>query len=267
MIGVFDSGFGGLTVLKHFLSHLPEQDYIYLGDNARAPYGPKSPEIIFEYAREAVDFLFGKNCDLIIFACNTASAQALRHIQQEYLPQKYTDKRVLGVIRPIVEKIGSDQKINKVGVIGTKATIEAGSYQRELLKINPNLEITALSAPLLVPLVEEGWTKRPEAKMILRKYLKPLKLKRVVCLILACTHYPLLLKEVREIMGKRCLVPDPGKIVADSLADYLTRHPEFDKKSTNPKRIFYTTENAEKFKGLGEKYLGERIDNIARVEL
>jgi glutamate racemase len=267
MIGVFDSGFGGLTVLKHFLAELPEQDYIYLGDNARAPYGSKSPEVIYQYAQEAVDFLFSKNCDLIIFACNTASAQALRKIQQEYLPKKYPLKRVLGVIRPLVEKIATNPKAKKVGVLGTKATIKAGSYRRELLKFNPGLEIMEMSAPLLVPLIEEGWAKRTETKMILRKYLKPLKLKRVDTLILACTHYPLLLKEVRGMMGKQCFVPDPGEIVADSLVDYLKRHGEFGYKSDKPRRFFYTTDDIIRFKMFGEKYLGSKMEPVERVEL
>jgi glutamate racemase len=266
MIGVFDSGFGGLTVLKYFLKKLPEQDYIYLGDNARAPYGSKSPEVIYQYALNAVDFLFGKNCDLVIFACNTASAQALRKIQIEYLPKKYPKKRVLGIIRPLAER-AAKEKTKRIGILGTRTTIESGSYKRELAKLKPNLEVIEISAPLLVPLIEEGWVKREETKMILRKYLRPFKAAGVESLILACTHYPILLKEIRGIMGRQCEVPDPGEAVADSLADYLNKHPEVDRPSTDPKRIFYTTDDAARFKRLGEKYLGEKMNEVESIKL
>ena len=217
MIGVFDSGFGGLTVLKEFLRVLPDYDYIYLGDNARAPYGNKSDEVIYNYTREAVDFLFKQGCELVIIACHTASSKALRKIQREYLPAKYPNKRVLGVV---------------------------------------------------VPLVEEGWTGRPETKMILKKYLRPLKLKKIDTLILGCTHYPLLLKDISGIMGKNVKIVNPAETVAEKLVDYLRRHGEIEKRlGKNKKLIFYTTDDVSKFRELGRKFLGKEIKEIKKAVL
>ena len=196
MIGVFDSGLGGLTILKYFLKELPQYNYIYLGDSARAPYGNRSQDVIYNYTKEAVDFLFSKGCQIIIFACNTASSQALKKIQQEYLPKKYPNKKVLGVIIPLVEEATKNDRIKKIGVIGTKATIKSNVYAKELLKLNPKSKIFQKKAPLLVPLIEEGWIKKKETKMILKKYLRELKMEQVDALILACTHYPILIKEL-----------------------------------------------------------------------
>jgi glutamate racemase len=267
IIGVFDSGLGGLTVFKHFLDSLPNYNYIYLGDNARLPYGEKSPETIYEYTREAVEFLFERGCNLIIIACNTASAQALRKIQQEYLPAHWPDRRVLGVIRPLAEKF-ADPKFKKIGVIGTKSTVEASAYQTEIKKLQPKLEVIEKSTPLLVPLIEEGWAKKPETKMILKKYLHPLKTKQITALILGCTHYPFLLSEIRKIMGKNVAVPDPGEIIAASLAIYLNKHPELELKKTNTAtRQYLTTDNPRLFQKLGEKFLGERMATVTQVKI
>ena len=175
MIGIFDSGLGGLTVMQALIGRLPDYDYLYLGDNARAPYGNKSAAAIFAYTRQAVGFLFARGCKLVILACNTASAEALRRIQQEYLPQAYPDKRVLGVVIPICEAAVASSRFGRIGVIGTRATINSGVYERELLKLRPGLEIYSEPAPLLVPLVEEGWTGKPETNMILKKYLPAAK--------------------------------------------------------------------------------------------
>jgi len=268
MIGVFDSGVGGLTVLKHFLKDIPQHDYIYLGDNANVPYGNKSTETIYEYSKKAVDFLYGQGCKIIIFACNTASSQALRKIQQEYLPQRYPDLRVLGVIRPIAEKIISLKNISRVGIIGTRATINSKAYEKEIFHLNPKIHLFSQATPLLVPLIEEGWLKKPETKMILKKYLRPLKEKKVQSLVLACTHYPFLLKDIKKIMGKKCCVFDPGKIVSQSLEDYLLRHPELEmSKKKNGDCLFYTTDNKEMFKKMGEFFLGKEIKNIKQVVL
>jgi len=268
VIGVFDSGLGGLTVLKYFLRDLPGYNYIYLGDNARLPYGEKSPETIYNYTKEAVDFLFSKGCNLIIIACNTASAQALHRLQHEYLPYAYPNRRILGVIRPLVESIASNNKIKKVGIIGTKATINSNVYKIELEKLKPELKIEQRSAPLLVPLIEEGWAHKPEAKMILKKYLRPLKTKQIEALILACTHYPFLYKEIKNIMGGRIEVPQPGKIIAHSLANYLTRHPELNLSPTSkPKYEFYTTDSLDNFKIWGEKFLGKKIKNLKLIKI
>jgi glutamate racemase len=268
MIGVFDSGFGGLTVLKEFLRVLPDYDYIYLGDNARAPYGNKSDEVIYEYTKQAVDFLFKHGAELVIIACHTASAKALRKIQQEYLPAHYADKRVLGVVVPIVEEAVNLSRKHRLGVIGTTATINSGVYKKELEKLRSDLEIFQEACPLLVPLVEEGWTDKPEAKMILKKYLQPLKVKQIDTLILGCTHYPLMLKDITRIMGKNVKIIDPAKAAAEKLADYLSRHKEIEKKlGRNKNLIFYTTDEANKFKRLGQKFLGRSIKEVKKIVL
>lgn len=268
IIGVFDSGLGGLTVLKYLLRDNPGYNYIYLGDNARLPYGEKSPETIYDYTREAADFLFAAGCNLIIIACNTASAQALRRLQQKYLPSAYPDRRILGVIRPLVEAIARDKKIKSVGIIGTKATINSDAYKLELKKLKPELRIEQQATPLLVPLIEEGWARKPETKMILKKYLRPLKAKQIDALILGCTHYPFLYREISKIMGRRILVPQPGEIIARSLVDYLARHEELGlTTSANPTCKFYTTDDPRLFKDWGEKFLGSEIKNLERVKI
>jgi len=272
MIGVFDSGFGGLTILKAFLDKLPAYNYIYLGDSARAPYGNKSPELIYKYTEEAVDFLFKKGCELIIVACNTVSAEALRKIQQKWLPKNYLTGRVLGVIIPIaeavVEEVKKSPKRNRVGIIGTRSTIESRAYNRELEKLSSGLEISSQACPLFVPLIEEGWTARRETKMILKYYLRPLKLKKIDCLVLGCTHYSILFREIQKVMGKRCRVFDSPKFVVGKLEDYLRRHPEIEGKiSKEKKRIFYTTDDTNRFKDLGEKFLGQKIEPIEKVSL
>lgn len=268
IIGVFDSGLGGLTVLKYFRRDNPGYNYIYLGDNARLPYGEKSPETIYDYTREAADFLFAAGCNLIIIACNTASAQALRRLQQEYLPSAYPNRRILGVIRPLVEAVARDKKIKAVGIIGTKATINSDAYKLELKKLRPELRIEQQATPLLVPLIEEGWARKPETKMILKKYLRPLKAKQIDALILGCTHYPFLHKEISKIMGRRILVPQPGEIIARSLVDYLARHEELGlTTSANPTCKFYTTDDPRLFKDWGEKFLGSEIKNLERVKI
>ncbi|NCD00565.1 glutamate racemase [bacterium] len=268
MIGVFDSGLGGLSVLKEFFKTLPDYNYIYLGDNARVPYGGKSSEIIYKYSKQAVDFLFSQGAEIIIFACNSASSRALRKIQQEYLPEKYPDKKVLGVIIPLAKKIALDKKNKKVGVIGTKATINSHVYKEEIFKLNKDIEVLEKATPLLVPLIEENWLKRPETNKILKYYLRELKMKNIDSLVLACTHYPFLIDKIRQIMGKRCQVYNTGEIVAESFSDYLDRHSEIEKKLLkNSQRIFFTTDSTKNFKQLGERFLGEDINNIKSVNL
>ena len=267
IIGVFDSGLGGLSVLKYFLQKLSKYNYLYLGDTARLPYGSKSPEMIYEYTRQAVDFLFQKGCNLIIIACNTASAQALRKLQQEYLPKNYPNRRILGVIRPLVEA-SSDKRFKKVGVLGTKATVSSDAYKNELQKINPDVEVYQQSAPLLVPLIEEGWLKKPETKMILKKYLRPLKTKQIDTLILACTHYPFLYKQVVKIMGKNIKIPHPGEIVADSLKNYINNHPELKLKEVSfPSLNYYVTDSLNNFRVQAEKFLEKPVKNIKQIDI
>jgi glutamate racemase len=268
MIGVFDSGLGGLTVLREILNKLPQYDYIYLGDNARAPYGNKSEEVIYNYTREAVDFLFKEGCELIIIACNTASAKALRKIQQEFLPLSYREKKVLGVIIPVVEAAAELNNIERVGLIGTRATIESKTYERELNNLRKDITIYNQSCPLLVPLVEEGWSKMAETKKILKKYLRPLKEKKIDVLILGCTHYPILTQEIKQIMGKRIKILDAPGVVAEKLVYYLNKHQEIERKlSKNGKRLFYTTDSTERFKEMGKRFLGEEIGEVRRIEL
>lgn len=268
MIGIFDSGFGGLTVFSSLLADLPQYDYIYLGDNARAPYGGRSQEVIYRYTKEAVDFLFAQGCILVILACNTASAQALRRIQTEYLPQKYPGRNVLGVIRPLAEAAAKNRKCNKIGIIGTRATIESRAYESELEKLNPGLEVFSQSAPLLVPLIEEGWQKRPETKIILKKYLRPLKNKQIDSLLLGCTHYSLLYEEIRRIIPKRCEIIRTGEIIADSLQKYLVRHPEYGiKASANPQRLFFTSDSPERFRDLAKRFMNIEIKAVKKADL
>jgi len=276
MIGVFDSGFGGLTILKGFISSdgvnhgscLQGYNYVYLGDNARAPYGNKSQEVIYSYTSQAVDFLFKQNCELIIIACNTSSAKALRKIQQQWLLKYYPKKRVLGVVVPIAEEAVRLSRFGRIGVIGTRATIESGVYEAELSKFRPGLEIYQQACPLLVPLVEESWFKKPETKTILKRYLRPLKEKKIDTLILACTHYSFLFRDIQRIMGKSCCVLDSPKIIAEKLADYLKRHPEIETRlGKDKKRLFYTTDNPERFKQFSNKFLGKAIKEVKKIEL
>lgn len=267
-IGVFDSGLGGLTILKYFLQELPNYNYIYLGDNARLPYGEKSPETIYQYTREAVDWLFKNGCQLIIIACNTASSQALRRLQQEYLPRFYPERRILGVIRPLAEYVASQKKFRTVGVIGTKATINSQAYRMEINKLNPALLVEEISTPLLAPLIENHWAKKPETKMILKKYLRPLKARKTDALILGCTHYPFLYSAIKKIMGHRTVTVSSGEIIAASLKKYLTRHRELKlEPTTTPTCHYYTTDDPRPFKKLGEEFLGRTIDNLEQVKI
>jgi glutamate racemase len=268
MIGVFDSGFGGLTVLKAFAEKLSLYDFIYLGDNARTPYGNKSLGVIYDYTRQAVEFLFRRGAWLIILACNTASAKALRKIQQEWLPKHYPDRRVLGVVIPLSEVAADISRYRRIGVIGTRATIESKVYEQELYKLDKRLSIYGQSCPLLVPLVEENWLKKPETKMILKKYLRPLKCKHIDTLLLGCTHYPFLKKDIQRIMGKNCHVIDAPSVVADKLEDYLQRHPEIEERlSKNSQLTFYTTDDTKRFRDFGEKFLCQRISHVRTVTL
>lgn len=272
MIGIFDSGFGGLAVFKDIAKLLPEYNYIYLGDSARAPYGCRSQDIIYRFSKDAIDFLFEKGCELIIVACGTASSEALRKLQQEYLPNKYPDRRILGIIRPLAEEAAKTTRFGQIGVVGTTSTMESNSFVRELKKADSerrlnlqtggststNLEIHQKACPLLVPLIEEGWVKKPETKMILKKYLRELKQKRVDTLILGCTHYSLLFKDFKRVMGKNCNVLDSGDIISKSLKNYLERHAEIESKlKKEGKKVFYTTDDAVAFERLGSKFLGE----------
>jgi glutamate racemase len=256
MIGIFDSGLGGLTVYKALKERLPQYQYLYLGDNARVPYGNRSNETIYRFTVEAIDFLFEQGCRLIILACNTATAVALRRIQQEYLPSHDSERRVLGVIRPVAEYV-STGAVKKIGVIGTKATIRSHAYEREIRKINPEKEVIEHATPLLVPLIEEGWlANNPVTKKVLRHYLRPLKLAHVESLVLGCTHYLHLFDVIRGIMGHRTEVINPPSIVAECFEKYLLNHPEIEQKLIKSERDqFYLTDTNGKFEEISQKWL------------
>jgi len=254
--------------LRAFLRSLPEYDYLYLGDNARAPYGNKSIQVIHEYTRQAVEFLFERGCVLIILACNTASAKALRKIQQEWLPYHSPNNRVLGVTIPLAEAGTQVTRYGRVGIIGTRATIESKVYEQELDKLRSDLKVYGMACPLLVPLVEEGWVGKPETNMILKKYLRSMKSKGVDTLILGCTHYPFLQKDIQRIMGKHCTVLSGPETVAEKLKDYLCRHPEIEKRlSRRGRTSFFTTDDPERFRRLGEEFLSQAIPDTQRVRL
>lgn len=260
MLGIFDSGFGGLTILKGVLKELPEYDLMYLGDNARVPYGGRSPETVLKFSQEAVDFLFAQGCELIIFACNTASAQALRKIQQQYLPRKYPGKNVLGVIRPTGEEAASVTKNKRVGVLATEGTVASGSFAQELKEQDKRIKVFQQPAPLLVPIVEAGEAAWPGTNLLLKKYLKPLLGKKIDTLILGCTHYPVLKNKIRKIAGKNVKVISQDEIIGRKLKEYLERHPEYEKKlGKRSQRIFYTTDYSPRFARLAKLFLGKEI--------
>jgi glutamate racemase len=260
MIGIFDSGFGGLAVFREIAKALPEFDYIYLGDNARAPYGHLSQDIIYDYTKQAIDYLFAKNCDLIILACNTVSAEALRKLQQEYLPAKYPGKNVLGIIRPLVEVAASKTSNKKIAILGTRSTIESNSYPKELQEQNPDIQVVQQACPLLAPLVEESQEDTAAAKIILENYLQPLKNQDFDTLILGCTHYSFFHDQIAAFFGQHVKIIENGSIIAAKLADYIKRHPEFAQPTEiEPQRIFLTTDDNQKFDLAAKKFLGREI--------
>ena len=260
-IGIFDSGFGGLNIMKGIVKELPQYNYVYLGDTARVPYGTRSKEVIYEFTKQAINFLFSKNCELIIFACNTASSDALRRIQQEYLPIHYPNKKVLGVIIPTAEFAVSKTKNKKIGVMATEGTVSSESFIRELLKIGNNVEIYQTACPLLVPIVEAGEHNSIITGILLKKYLKPLIDKKIDTLILGCTHYGILESKIKKIAGKGIAVISEEKIVAKKLKDYLLRHPEIESiLAKKGMRDFYSTDLTVRFNVLGSKFFGKKIE-------
>ncbi len=269
MIGVFDSGFGGLTVLKPIMDLLPEYDYVYLGDNARAPYGNHSEKTIREYTEQAINHLFGQGVKLIIIACNTASTNALSWLQKEYLDgENETERKILGVTIPTAEYVVKVSKTKRIGLVGTKATINSKKYEAEVAKLSKDIKLYSKACPLLVPLIEENWHHRPEAISILKKYLRPLKHSNIDTLILGCTHYPLMYKYFEKHMGKNVTIVQSGVITANSLKDYLIRHPEIESKITkNKKRKFQTTDCPVSMKNFIEKYFGIMISRPEKVKI
>ena len=261
-IGVFDSGYGGLTILDKIREVLPEYDYIYLGDNARAPYGTRSFEVVYEFTRQAVNKLFDMGCHLVILACNTASAKALRSIQMNDLPGIDPARRVLGVIRPTVECVGEISKNQHIGVLATAGTIKSESYPLEIHKLFPEIQVSGTACPMWVSLVENNESQDEGADYFIRKYIDQLLSKdpQIDTVILGCTHFPILLPKIRQYIPDHISVIAQGEYVAESLKYYLKRHPEMDAKCTkNGNCQFYTTEAEEKFSESASTFLKQQI--------
>src|SRR6218665_1993618 len=261
-IGVFDSGYGGLSVLSELQKKLPDYDYLYLGDNARAPYGSRSFDVIYEYTWEAVQHLFDQGCSLVILACNTASAKALRNIQQKQLPLLDTTKRVLGVIRPSTEALEQNSTSKHVGILATEGTVRSESYLIELGKMSPDLIVTQQACPMWVPLIENNAFDSPGGTYFLQKDLISLLEQdpKIDTILLACTHYPLIKHRLEELLPDNIQVIAQGELVANSLSDYMKRHPEIDTLcSKNGNTRYLTTENASDFSVKASNFLGENI--------
>ncbi len=268
-IGVFDSGYGGLTILSKIREALPEYDYIYLGDNARTPYGTRSFEIVYEFTLQAVNKLFEMGCHLVILACNTASAKALRTIQMNDLPNIDPDRRVLGVIRPTAECIGSMTQTRHVGILAKAGTIKSESYPLEVHKLFEDIKVSGEACPMWVPLVENNEANSEGADFFIRKYIDNLlaKDRQIDTLVLGCTHYPILLPKIQKFIPQGVKVVAQGEYVATSLKDYLHRHPEMDMKCTREGKCrFYTTEAEDKFIESASMFLNENI-TVQRITL
>lgn len=263
-IGVFDSGYGGLTVLKEIIKKLPEYDYLYLGDNARAPYGNRSFETVYQYTLQCVKWFFEQNCSLVILACNTASAKALRTIQQNDLPVIAPGNRVLGVIRPTAEIIGTFSETKSVGILATNGTVASQSYPMETAKFFPDLKVYQEACPMWVPLIENEEYQSHGADFFIKKNLHNIfeKGKDIDVILLACTHYPLLKEKIEEYLPVGVKLISQGEIVATSLTDYLARHPEIESRcSKNGQRIFYTTDSTEDFDNHATTFYEEPISS------
>ena len=265
-IGIFDSGYGGLTVFKSIVQSLPQYNYVYLGDNARAPYGDHSFEAIYEYTLECVEWLFAKGCPLVILACNTASAKALRSIQQKVLPIKYPHHRVLGVIRPTAEVIGEYTSTDVIGVMGTRGTVNSESYLLEINKFFPNILVNQQSCPMWVPLVENNEHLSPGADFYVEKYVTELldKSSSIDTILLACTHYPLLVPKIEKFLPNGIRMVSQGDIVAKSLVDYLDRHEEMKSQlGINHLRSFYTTGECKVFDEHASVFFDDQVTSLS----
>jgi len=268
-IGVFDSGYGGLTILHGIRQLLPQYDFLYLGDNARTPYGPRSFDVVYAFTRQAVMKLFEMGCHLIILGCNTASAKALRTIQQHDLPQSYPDRRVLGVIRPTAEVIGDLTKSRHVGVLATEGTIRSESYNLEIQKLHPDITVTGVACPFWVPLVEYNEADSPGADYFVKKRIDEIISKDplIDTIILGCTHYPILMPKIKKYLPQGIRLVSQGEYVAKSLYQYLLRHPQMEQMCSKEATVRYmTTENPEKFKESAQVFLHEPI-SVEKVTL
>lgn len=262
-IGIFDSGYGGLTVFNKIREAMPDYDYIYLGDNARTPYGPRSFEVVYRFTRQAVMKLFSEGCQLVILACNTASAKALRTIQQRDLPELDPSRRVLGVIRPTVEMMDRISLTKHIGILGTSGTISSQSYSLEIEKMFPHITVTGEACPMWVPLVENNEFNSPGADYFVKKHLDHILSldPEIDTLVLGCTHYPLLIDKIKQYLPSGITVFAQGEYVAESLKDYLNRHPEMDSRLTHQGKCrFLTTESAGKFSEAASVFLNDPIE-------
>lgn len=262
-IGIFDSGYGGLTILNGIRQLLPQYDFLYLGDNARAPYGPRSFDVVYEFTRQAVLKLFQEGCQLVILGCNTASAKALRTIQQRDLPHIDPHRRVLGIIRPTAEVIGSLTQSRHVGVLATEGTIKSESYTLEIKKLFPDITVSGVACPFWVPLVEYNEADSPGADYFVKKRIDQLMAAdpQIDAIILGCTHYPLLMPKIKKYAPAHVRIIAQGDFVAGSLQDYFSRHPEMEQACSKRGTVRYlTTENPNKFRESAQLFLHEHVE-------
>jgi glutamate racemase len=261
-IGIFDSGYGGLTVMKEIVKKLPQYDYIYLGDNARAPYGNRSFETVYRYTLQCVEWFFEQGCPLVILACNTASAKALRTIQQNDLEKMNPQNRVLGVLRPTTEIIGNFSRTRKIGILATNGTVQSGSYPLEIERFFPDVTVFQEACPMWVPIVENNEHLQPGADYFVKKHVQQIMGadRNIDTLLLACTHYPLLRDKILPFLPEGVTLVSQGEIVAASLNDYLGRHLELEARcSKNGRRVFYTTDSTEDFDNHASIFFGEPV--------
>ncbi len=265
-IGVFDSGLGGLSILRYLIKKMPEYNYIYLGDNAHVPYGGRSSELIYQYTEKAVDFLFKQNCKLIIVACNTVTAVALRKIQDNYLPKNYPDRKILGVILPAAELV-AERGYKKIGVIGTRATINSKAFIEKIDELSKKVEVVQTPCPLFVPVIEEGINGGKIVNLLVKEYLSDLKKNDIEAVILGCTHYGLIKKEIKKFLDKIEVI-DEGEICANKLREYLDRHLEVDKKLGKRKeRKYCVTDLPKRYRKFFEIFLGKEFKDSDKLEL
>jgi glutamate racemase len=263
-IGIFDSGYGGLTIMKEIVQRLPQYDYIYLGDNARAPYGNRSFDTVYHYTLECVQWFFKQGCPLVLLACNTASAKALRTIQQNDLDKIAPGNRVLGVIRPTTEVVGNYTESRSIGILGTNGTVQSNSYEIEIHKFFPDIKVHQEACPMWVPLIENNEHQTKGADYFVKKHLEHLieSAPDIDTILLACTHYPLMMEKIKEYAPIDTTIISQGEIVANSLADYLRRHPEMAERiSTGSSKQFYTTDSPVDFNTKGSLFFGETVNS------
>ena len=268
-IGIFDSGYGGLTILREIKKLLPQYDFIYLGDNARTPYGTRSYETVYQYTKECTQWLFNQGCPLIILACNTASSKALRTIQQNDLPAIGNGNNVLGVIRPTAEVIGNYSKSGHIGILGTKGTVKSSSYLIEIEKFFPGAKVFQQACPLWVPLIENGDYRSEGAEYFIKRDVQLLlqQSPEIDTILLGCTHYPLLIETIKQFLPEDIKIISQGEIIAKSLEDYLIRHPEMELRcSKNGTRQFFTTDSTNDFDIHSKVFFGEKV-NSTHIDL